>query len=479
MNPWIYGLAASVLGILSLMTSAHAILYKRDPRAAVSWVGFVMLIPLFGPALYLVFGINRVQRRAGRLKRRRRAVEHAESPHLSTEALLCEALGPAAAHLKMLSKVGEHLTRRSLLQGNRVRMLVNGEEAFPAMLQAIDGAKRSVGLLSYIMDKDALVGEPFIAALKRAQARGCQVRVLIDDVGSPDEVQDALQAEGIQVANFLPLHVPGFGRNRYANLRNHRKILVVDGAVGFTGGMNLRGSHLVRTPQPHPEEDTHFRIEGPVVSHLVDAFIEDWSFTTREQLGGEAWYPPLDACGPTAARGVPVDPAESHERLKYMIVAALGQAVSSVKIVTPYFLPDAALVTALNVAALRGVAVDILIPERLDHKVVQWAMQAMLWQVLVGGCRVWRTPPPFDHSKLLVVDEAWTLFGSANLDPRSLRLNFEFNVEAYDRELGACVSRHIESKRARACPVTLKDVDARSLAVRLRDGLARLWTPYL
>ena len=174
-----------------------------------------------------------------------------------------------------------------------------------------------------------------------------------------------------------------------------------------------------------------------------------------------------------------MDPAETHETLKYLIVAALGQAVSSVRIVTPYFLPDAALVTALNVAALRGVTVDILIPERLDHRIVQWAMQAMLWQVLVGGCRVWRTPPPFDHSKLLVVDDAWTLFGSANLDPRSLRLNFEFNVEAFDREFAARVGAHIDGKRAQARAVTLKDVDSRSLPVRLRDGLARLWTPYL
>jgi cardiolipin synthase len=470
------GIAALVL---SLVAAVHAVLYKRDSRSAVSWAVFILLLPFVGPFLYGIFGINRVQRRAGRLRRRRPAIERAEPARICNEEELRGCLAGSGEHLLPLARVGERVSGRKLLEGNRVEPLVNGEEAYPAMLAAVDGARRTVGLLAYIFEKDDAVGEKFVAALKRAKERGCEVRVLIDDVGSDDAVEDALHADGIPVARFLPLKLPGLGRNRYANLRNHRKILVVDGSLGFTGGMNLRASHLVNGPGPHREQDLHFRIEGPVVEHLAETFAEDWAFTTSERLVGDPWFPRIEDQGRVAARGLRGDPAETSETLRSVIVAALGQATASVRIATPYFLPDAALVAALNVAAMRGVRVDILLPEVNDNRVVHWATQAMLWQVLRDGCRVWRTPPPFDHTKLMVVDEAWTLLGSANLDPRSLRLNFEFNVEVYDRDLAGRLAVHLDEKRFRAREVTLKDVDSRPFPIRLRDGLARLWTPYL
>lgn len=157
----------------------------------------------------------------------------------------------------------------------------------------------------------------------------------------------------------------------------------------------------------------------------------------------------------------------------------LGSARDAVQIVTPYFLPDAALIAALNVAARRGVRVDILLPAENNLRLVQWACAAQLWQVLEHGCLVWLSPPPFDHSKLVVVDGGWALFGSANWDPRSLRLNFEFNVECYDRALAAALEEMIAGKRAAARPVTLAEMDGRPLPVKVRDGLTRLLTPYL
>jgi len=207
--------------------------------------------------------------------------------------------------------------------------------------------------------------------------------------------------------------------------------------------------------------------------------MDDWAFTTGESLLGERWFPTQTSRGTVNARGVPFDPGLKLDTFRSLLVAAAGVAQRSIRIVTPYFLPEAPLIAALNVAAMRGVEVDILIPERGDHAVVAWATQAMLWQLLGSGCRVWRTPPPFEHTKLVVVDGVWTFFGSMNVDPRSLRLNFEFNVESFDKDLGARLEAVALDMRATSTPVTLKQVNGRSLPTRLRDGLARLFTPYL
>lgn len=464
---------------LALFTSAHAILNKRDPRAAVAWSGLIWLVPFAGAVLYLLFGINRIARRAGKLRRRRKPLDRRRPSTVCTQEELCRALTPAAAHLGAVARVGEQLTGRTLLEGNRVTMMVNGEEAYPEMLKAIDLAQRSIALEVYIIQHDS-TGRQFIEALARAHERGCRVLILVDYVGSELSVVRALRSAGVAVGVFLPPPLLPFRfRSRYMNLRNHRKVLVCDGRVGFTGGMNIRDSHLIAKPSRHPEQDTHFKLEGPIAEHLVDTFADDWAFVTGEVLMGTEWTAGEEPAGRVNARGIAFDPGENLDVLRLVVGAAIAAARSSIRIVSPYFIPEQAVITALNVAALRGVRVDILIPARNDSRMVQWAATAMLWQVLINGCRVWLTPEPFDHSKLMVVDDAWVFFGSANMDTRSMRLNFEFNVECYDLELAEVVSRHIEKKRVGAREILLKDVDGRSLPVRLRDGIARLFSPYL
>ncbi|MBV8878731.1 MAG: cardiolipin synthase, partial [Planctomycetaceae bacterium] len=173
------------------------------------------------------------------------------------------------------------------------------------------------------------------------------------------------------------------------------------------------------------------------------------------------------------------DPGEQIDLLRLVVGAAISSARDSIKIVSPYFIPEQPVITALNIAALRGVDVDIVLPVKSDSPMVQWATQAMLWQVLINGCRVWVSPEPFDHSKLMIIDDAWVFFGSANLDTRSMRLNFEFNVETYCRDLASVVNAHILGKIRRSRMVTLKEMDGRSLPIKLRDGLSRLFSPYL
>ena len=269
------------------------------------------------------------------------------------------------------------------------------------------------------------------------------------------------------------------GKLHYSNLRNHRKIMVVDGKLGFTGGMNIRCGHLCEPGYRHAVQDTHFRLEGPVVAQLRETFAADWEFATSELLDDPEWFPHLRVCGQSLCRGISDGPDLDSGKIQLSILGAIGCARASLDIMTPYFLPDQPLITALNVAAMRGVAVNIILPGTNNLALVQWAATAQLWQVLQRGCRVWLSPPPFDHSKLMVVDGVWSLIGSANWDPRSLRLNFEFNVEAYDRDLAGQLTALIAHKKSAGREITLAEVDSRPLWMRLRDGFARLAMPYL
>ena len=313
-----------------------------------------------------------------------------------------------------------------------------------------------------------------------AQKRRVKVRVLVDDVGSkysrPNMVL-RLQEAGVKVASFLPTRIPRLPK--YANMRNHRKILVVDGRIGFTGGTNIREGHWLSMEPEFPVQCLHFAIQGPVVAHLQEAFAIDWAFVTAESLVGDGWFPEIDRDGPVWARGIAHGPDEDFEKMSDTIAGALSVARSRVRIVTPYFLPDSSLIKTLNVAAMRGVAVEVYIPSENNIRLVRWATTAQLWQLLEKGCRVFYTPLPFDHTKLIIVDDVWTLIGSTNWDPRSLRLNFEFNVECYDDALAETLNETVDEKAKSAREITLDDVDGRRFPVRLRDGMARLLSPYL
>lgn len=462
----------------NILASGHALLYRRDVRATISWLGFIWLVPLLGPVLYLLFGINRIRRRARALGRSEIRVT---APAPATARRHTREVVAGAGHLGQLVRLMDQVTRQPLLPGNEVALLDGGDEAFPAILTAIESAERSIALCSYIFDADR-AGHRFADALARAVRRGVEVRVLVDAAGARygwPPIHRVLRPLGVRVELFLPTLVPR--RFAYLNLRNHRKVIVIDGRLGFTGGMNIReGNQLTLDPPPrHPIRDLHARLRGPVVAHLQETFAADWLFAAGESLGGDAWFPKLEASGTVFARGIPDGPDEDFEHLRLAFLGALAVAQEHVRLATPYFLPDQTLITALNVAAMRGVRVDIVLPARSNLRLVQWATWAMLWQVVERGCHVWLTPPPFDHSKLMTIDGAWTLLGSGNWDARSLRLNFELNVECYDHALARSVERLIDERIAAGRPLHAAELNERSLPVRLRDALAHLLSPYL
>lgn len=467
-------LVAGLDFLAALLASIHALLHKRDSRAATLWLGLIWLLPVLGPLLYLALGFNRIRRRALSL-----------GVHKTISRPIPDNLGepqhPGAEHLQMLARVVGRVVAQPLTPGNQVQPLVNGDEAFPAMLAAIESAKTSISLATYIFDNDPS-GRQFVEALGRAVGRGVAVRVLIDAAGarySWPSIAHQLRHAHIPFATFLPSSLLAPWRVATLNLRNHRKILVVDGQTGFTGGINLRHGNVLANRPKHPVQDLHFRLGGPVVTRLQEAFANDWTFTTGETLADGLWFPELKECGKVIARVIIDGPDADYDKLRWTLLAALAEAQTSVQILTPYFLPDNALVTALNLAALRGVQVDIFLPARNNLPVVHWASRALWWQVLERGCRLWLTPPPFDHSKLMIVDSHWVLLGSANWDARSLRLNFELNVECYGREFADKMAKIIEEKVRGAHPVTLAEADARSSPAKVRDAVARLFSPYL
>lgn len=465
-------LLGAVLLTMDVSASVHALLTKREPRSTISWVGLIWLAPGVGVFLYLLLGINRIERRARRLRGGMQRFA-AASPSA------CGPDDPRVAGYQPLVALGDRVSGRPLVGGNRVSALLDGDEAYPAMLEAIGEAERSIAFQSYIFEDDAL-GARFVDALADAHDRGVSVRVLVDAAGirfSPVSVVEKLRARGVPVARFLPGWLPWSAP--YLNLRNHRKVLVVDGVLGFTGGMNITGASLLADAPDKPVRDLHFRVEGPVVSQLSEVFEEDWVFTVGEVLDGPVWDPAPPHRGDVLARGLADGPDEDLHRLPMMLQGALATARSRVVIVTPYFLPSAEVERALAVAALRGVRVDVLVPARADIPLTGWAMRAHIAELLGVGVRLWLTRAPFDHSKLMVVDDRWVFLGSGNWDERSLRLNFELNLECWSPALVASLEPFVDGRLAEAEQLTADDLSARTLPVRVRDGLAALLWPYL
>ncbi|MDB6140427.1 MAG: Cardiolipin synthetase [Verrucomicrobiaceae bacterium] len=471
---WILAIVELVSVVAALL---HVLLRKKDPRAAAYWVALIILVPLLGPVLYLLLGIN-IIRRSGR--RYRDAVPIDSQGRLSSyvASLLPEWETEVQSMPGLVTSLNT-LSRMSLVGGNAVAVLRNGTEVMPAMLEAIDGATTSVSLLSYIFEVKG-VGLRFVEALERAVKRGVKVRVMIDDAGTRyawPPVTGELSRRGITVRRFMPIRF--IGRLLTMNLRNHRKIMVVDGRVGFTGGVNIRQGNMLEEHPEHPVQDLHFRVQGPVVMQMQQAFGEDWQFCTGEVLEGKEWYPELEMPGDVSAIGLPDGPDDDTQTISFAIATALHEAKREVRVMTPYFLPPEPIFSALIACALRGVKVRILLPSENNIPMVKWASRTMYAPLLRHGCRFFESAPPFDHSKALVIDGIFTLIGSTNWDPRSLQLNFEFNLACFDDKLARILTAEFDRKRATATEVTMETLAAQSVGEQLRNGVARLLIPLL
>lgn len=464
---------------VSVIATVHVLLHKQDPRAALGWMAVCLGLPGFGPFFYWLFGRNRIRTRARVWQTSGEGIHlpAGVEPPREVPAILRAPF--KTQNYVLLRQLSDAVTRRPLVEGNKVQALINGEQAYPEMLAAIDNAQHHIDLSSYIFDTREC-GKKFASAMVKAAERGVEVRVLVDALGEMYTLPRArklFKHSKVRFALFLPFSLSQ--RGLHINLRSHRKILVVDGRIGFTGGMNISTRHNVSNPgRRRPVADIHFKFMGPVVGHMQAAFMEDWHFATGEAVGPRVYPDPLPD-GAALCRGVSAGPNEDYEKLLWIVTGALNCARSRVCIMTPYFVPDTTMITALCSAALRGVKVEIILPQENNLPFVAGASRANHAELLRYGIKIMYQPGCFVHSKLILMDDNYALVGSANMDARSLQLNFEFNLEIYDSELNQALRTHFAAARAAARNVELEELESQFLLTKLSDRFLRLFSPFL
>jgi len=477
----------------STAASLHAIRIKREASSALLWLVVIWSFPFAGIALYLVLGVDRIAAKtalrvnAHRAFRDRHRAREPDSLPMDYWRGIRDAgvAEPATDQGRALHRaIDPLLPDFPLVGGNRVEVLVTGDEAYRPMLDAIRGARRHINLQTFILANDA-VGREFLDALVERALAGVEVRVLFDRFGSTPAVLAGFlrryrrAAPAFRLAGWtqaMPLR-----RQFQLNLRNHRKILVVDGATAFTGGINLAGINVTRPGAP-AHRDYHFRVDGPAVQELQFSFLSDWHFMTEEpveDLLARDFFPEIRAAGDERVRVVNGAPSLDAETLPDVIFAMLVAARRQILAVTPYFVPTADLVRAFRAAAMRGVEVKLLVPRDNNHVYAGWAGRSFYEPLLDAGVRIAEREPPFMHAKALIVDDEVALVGSANLDSRSLRLNYETNLLVHDAGFAGRLKRAVLDDFARAAEINPADWRRRSTLHRFAENASALLSPVL
>ena len=361
-----------------------------------------------------------------------------------------------------------------LLEGNRVEVLLNGDRIFPPMLQAIADAKVSITFETFIYWSGA-IGEAFVGALCERARAGVKVHVLLDWVGSlkmDDAMVDRLRASGVEVRRFHKPHWSNWGR---MNNRTHRKLMVVDGVLGFTGGVGIADHWLGDARSPEEWRDTHFCVRGPVVAQMQAVFLDNWMRSTGQVLHGEAYFPKIEPAGDQTAQMFSSSPSGGSESMHLMFLMALTAARNHIELSASYFVPDSLTIRTLVAAAERGVKVRVLLPgAHIDSIFVRKASRASWGELLRAGVQIAEYQPTMFHNKCLVVDERFVSVGSTNFDNRSFLLNDEANLNVLDTAFAARMHSVFEADWSRGKRITLEMWRHRPWSMRLREQGARL-----
>lgn len=456
---------------------------RKEPLVMVAWILAILAVPVLGMLLYALLSPNRIRRKASRRRRRvahlinqlrRWAEEHALAEQPTADGRLPEDLAG-------IEQLGRRLVDMPATGGNALQVFSQGRETFAALEASIEGAQRHVHLEYYIWRPDE-TGRHLRDVVVKCAERGVECRLLLDAVGCWQlgrEFLRPLVRAGAQVAFFLPLY-PFRRRRRWSlHLRNHRKIAVIDGQVAFVGSQNVGDEYQGRHPQLSPWYDTQLRIEGPAVLFVQQAFAEDWYLAAREGLDSDRYFPPPQRPGEALVQVLPTGPDHSSHTLTQMFFAAVASAKSNIHIATPYFVPDLAARMALEHACYRGVDVRLVVPTCSDIPLALWAGRSFYAELLEAGVQIFEFEAGVLHSKLMSVDDRWALVGSANLDARSFRLNFEVTCVLYDAVHAAEISADITGFCNRGRRITLHEVHRRSWRRQVGEGAARLLAPLL
>ena len=468
------GIGYLLLHLVGLGMALHVILNGRTPQGTVAWLMALLAMPTLAIPLYLFLGSPRFW---GYI-RARRAGDTRLTPVVEELVANARGMDLLPEQTRQFMRVSSELARMPFSKGNDARLLINGEATFDAICAAIDEARDYILVQFYIFHDDGL-GRRFRDHLIARARAGVRVHLLYDEIGCwdlPRAYLDSLREAGVEVAGFSATRR---WQNRFRiNFRNHRKVVVVDGRVAFLGGHNVGDEYLGLDPKLGHWRDTHVRLEGPVVHAVQLAFLEDW-YWSREQIPELDWQPRLAATPGLDTLILPSGPADELDTFEMFVLEAINAAQRRLWIVSPYFVPDEGVIHALQLAAMRGVDVRIMLPAKADHLLVHMASYSYLGDLAATGARVYRYGRGFLHQKVLLVDEDIATVGTANFDNRSFRINFEITAVFVDAGFAAEVEQMLRRDFRHCIEAHPSDFEARPFWFRIGARLARLFAPML
>lgn len=487
-NPVILAFTTACHIIAFLLVSLHSLQRRRNATSTILWIFLAWAFPVFGPLFYLCFGIDRVADRGFQ--------KFLTEEHLLTTRQATQETAPFAYWHSLAAAPAQNEFQREMNRvldallpdhpahpGNHLRPLVGGDEAYPEMLTAIRNAKRHIHLQSFIIGHDNISHE-ILEALAAKAAEGVQVRLLYDRFGSTRAHLSGFfrkykKMENLQIAGWTQANP--LKRQFQINLRNHRKSLIVDGTQGFFGGVNLHDENT-SAHKDGPLRDYHFSAQGPIVQELQYSFLRDWYFITNENpktLLSEEYFPRTEETGPVTIRLINSGPSTEKDVAVETFFNSITLAKHQILAVTPYFVPPAEILRALHSAALRGVDVRLIVPQKNNHRYAGFASRALYEDLLLAGVKIYERRPPFMHAKALIIDGELSLIGTANLDNRSLNLNYETSAAVYSTKFADAMKNIIHEDIALSQEILLTDWRRRPAHRRLLENLAALMSPVL
>lgn len=467
------------LEVIAFALVPFVLVRRKEPGSTIAWIMTLVFLPVIGAVLFLLFGRSRVRWSA---KKKRRADEALQGNLIGfrvAPADVSKLPVSLAGQVGGLFRVGEVLSRSKTTLGNRVDVLEGGAATYAAIGEAIDAAQHHVHVEYYLIRPDR-AGRWLFDKLEAAAKRGVQVRLVCDGWGCfalPSSWLKQARRSGVQINYFFP--VSSMIRQPIS-LRNHRKIVVVDGVTSFTGGINIGDEYLGHLESVGAWRDTHVRIYGPASSALQSVFLRDWFFSSKEVVKDEAFFPPVpESMGEALISVLTSGPDTDSEAIHRVFFGAIATARKSVYICTPYFVPDRALVVALQMAALQGVDVRIILPSISNHWVTLYAGRCFYDDLIEAGVHIHEFCPGMIHAKTMVVDGVLSLVGSANMDLRSFRLNFEVHALIGDVHTAQALEKSFAYDLKQTTEITLEQWRKRNMGTRVLEGAARLVSPLL
>ncbi len=460
--------------VVGFFSSIHAVMSTRTSQGAIAWSISLNTFPYVAVPAYWVLGRSRFD---GYVSLRREIDRDTQNVPEDTAAAIQPFL-PADSVFSEVRRAAESLAELPFLSGNRVELLIDGDATFESILSGIDAAEHYILFQFYIVRDDGL-GQRIKTHLVDKAKQGVRVYFLYDEIGSHDLPRayiDELKDAGIEVYDF---HTRKGPRNRFQiNFRNHRKVVIVDGRSAWIGGHNVGDEYLGKSPKFGRWRDTHVRIDGPAVLGAQLSFLEDWHWATDEILQLN-WIPEAADDADVPVLVIPTGPADDLETANLMFVGAINAAQERIWIASPYFVPDEAVVKALQLAGLRGVDVRILIPDKPDHLLVYLAAFSFFDEAGKTGVQFYRYSDGFLHEKAMLIDDQTATIGTANFDNRSFRLNFEITALVYDEAFASQVEQMFENDFAASRSVGAGEYDNQPFWFRFGVRLARLTAPIL